>query len=258
MSKKSIWDALRAGGMTAAGAAAMMGNMMAESALRSNNVQDGMGYTDEDYTAAVDNGRIDRESFANDQRGYGLCQWTYNARKRMLYEFAVQYGASIGDEAMQVAFVLYEFPSEAPDTWKLCCTSDDIYKCTEWICKYYERPYYNNIDERYRYAQQFYNEFCDSEITESCESCTINPPTDHRHKQSTDSVDITVRVLRNGDFGRAVFIAQCGLNDLGFSAGVADGIFGQNTLAAVNDLKRKYGLNCDGVIDQDVWQIIFQ
>lgn len=255
MSNRTIWNALRSGGMTAAGAAAMMGNMMAESAMRSNNVQDGMGASDEEYTRNVDNGKIDRNSFSNDQRGYGLCQWTYNARKRDLFEFAVMYGSSIGDESMQVAFCLYELPQEAPDTWKLCCTSDDIYKCTEWICKYYERPAVNNVQERYNFAAQFYNEFFDSEFTEPCESCSINVP---EPVEPTDGCSIFVRILRKGDKGRDVYLAQCGLNDMQCYCGVADGIFGDNTLAAVREFRRMYNLNPGDTIDGDMWQVFVQ
>lgn len=258
MSTKSIWNALRNGGMTAAGAAAMMGNMQAESALRSNNVQDGMCYTDEDYTCAVDNGRIDRESFANDQRGYGLCQWTYNARKRMLYEFAVQYGASIGDEAMQVAFCLYEFPSEAPDTFALCCTSQDIYKCTEWICKYYERPYINNVEARYQYAMRFYNEFVNEPVSDNggCEDCQI--PSIHSSSENVETCTLTVRVLKKGSKGRDVRMAQIGMIDMGYLLGKDDGDFGNQTLEAVNRFKEKCNLNPDGVLDQSAWQVLFQ
>lgn len=254
MSELSIWKALRAGGLTAAGAAGLMGNMQAESAMRANNVQDCMGYTDEEYTRAVDNGRIDRESFANDQRGYGLCQWTYHSRKRALFEFATQYGASIGDEAMQVAFVLYEFPSEAPDTWRLCCTSDDLYKCTEWICKYYERPAYNNINDRYNFAMQLFNIFKNEQIDDNCGCVDCQIP----ETPEVEITEVAVRVLKQGDKGRDVFIAQCGLNDMGYCVGVADGIFGQNTLSGVKDFKRDHNLPVDGEIDQAVWQIMFQ
>lgn len=255
MSTKSIWNALRAGGMTAAGAAAMMGNMMAESAMRSNNAQDCFNVNDDEYTRDIDNGRIDRAGFANGKIGYGLCQWTEPSRQRNLYEFAVKYGASIGDEAMQVAFCLYEFPSVAPDTWKMCCTSDDIYKCTYWICYYYENPAVKNVDDRYKFAMQFYNEFADSEITEICESCTINTQTS---EEAISSVEITVPVLRRGDKGMAVLIAQCAMTDMKFPCGNLDGDFGSLTESAVNSFKSCHNLKPNGEIDRDMWQIIFQ
>ena len=255
MSNKSIWNALRAGGMTAAGAAAMMGNMMAESAMRSNNVQDGMGYTDEEYTRSVDNGRIDRESFATDDRGYGLCQWTYPTRKRELYTFAVKYGASIGNEEMQVAFCLYECPNETPDVWAQCCTSDDVAMLTSIICYKYENPAVKNVDDRYKFAMQFYNEFADSEINVPCESCSINT---QQNEEAISSVEITVPVLRRGDKGRAVLIAQCAMTDMKFPCGNIDGDFGSLTESAVNSFKSCHNLIPNGEIDRDMWQLIFQ
>lgn len=157
MSVASIYRKLISAGLTEEGACALMGNMQAESAMRSNNVQDGMGYADVAYTSAVDNGQISRESFASDSRGYGLCQWTYPTRKRALYDYATQRGVSIGDEEMQVDFCIQEFPLEAPDTYKLLKTSNDIAKCAEWVCRYYERPAVNNITERTNYAKDFYS-----------------------------------------------------------------------------------------------------
>ena len=258
MSNKTIWNALRAGGLTAAGAAAMMGNMAAESALKSNNVQDGMGYTDEEYTSAVDSGRITREQFATDQRGYGLTQTTYHSRKRALYDFAKNYGTSIGDESMQVAFVLYEFPQEAPDTFALCCTSDDIKKCTEWICKYYERPYFNNIDDRYKFAMGFFNEFVNEPVSDNggCESCQI--PSIPSASENVETCTLTVKVLKKGSKGRDVRMAQIGLIDMGYLLGKDDGDFGNQTLEAVNRFKEKCNLNPDGILDQAAWQVLFQ
>jgi hypothetical protein len=60
-----------------------MGNLDAESGLRSNNLQDTysreFNLTDAQYTAAVDNGTYTK--FVNDEAGYGLAQWTYWSRK---------------------------------------------------------------------------------------------------------------------------------------------------------------------------------
>lgn len=72
MSNRTIYDTLRAAGLTAEGACALMGNMAAESTMKANIAQRGMTHmSDADYTAAADNGMID---FANDSVGYGLCQ----------------------------------------------------------------------------------------------------------------------------------------------------------------------------------------
>lgn len=41
-------------------------------------------------------------------------------------------------------------------------TSHDLYQCTADVCTKYERPADDNINTRYKFAQQFYNEFAGS------------------------------------------------------------------------------------------------
>jgi hypothetical protein len=65
------------------GTAGLMGNLDAESGLRSNNLQDTysrkFGLNDTQYTQKVDNGTY--TNFIKDEAGYGLAQWTYWSRK---------------------------------------------------------------------------------------------------------------------------------------------------------------------------------
>ena len=88
--EKTIWDFLHGKISNAYGAAGMMGNLYAESALRPDNLQNTyekkLGMTDAEYMAAVDNGSY--TNFVKDSAGYGLTQWTYWSRKQALLEFA--------------------------------------------------------------------------------------------------------------------------------------------------------------------------
>lgn len=155
MTAQNIYDKLIRAGFTHAGACALLGNWQAESEFKSNNVENRSGLNDAVYTAAVDRGMISREAFISDSYGYGLAQWTDRTRKSNLYDYAKSCGVSISDTDMQVDFALLEFPQEAPDTMQLCMSSDDMRKCTEWICRYYERPAVNNVSYRYECAQKF-------------------------------------------------------------------------------------------------------
>ncbi|MBP3801386.1 MAG: hypothetical protein J6I85_05145 [Clostridia bacterium] len=69
-----------------------MGNMKAESALNSKNLQQSyerkLGFTDDTYTEAVDKGTY--KNFIHDKAGYGLVQWTYWSLKEELYNYAKQ------------------------------------------------------------------------------------------------------------------------------------------------------------------------
>jgi len=161
MSNKTIYNALVAAGLTQEGACGLMGNMMAESTMKSNIAQRGMtSMTDEQYTAAADNGMID---FASDSVGYGLCQWTSSDRKAKLLAFAKNRGVSVGDEAMQIQFCLLEMMQSPYQSVAMTLrSSHDIDECADRVCDKYERPANNNYQARRQYARQFFNEFAGS------------------------------------------------------------------------------------------------
>lgn len=161
MEARKIYDRLRAAGMSHAGACAMLGNMEAESSLKANNLQNSyekkLGFVDELYTLAVDKGSY--TNFAGDGAGYGLCQWTYAARKRKLLDYAGKRGASIGDGEMQVDFAVQELKTEYMGLWSFLCCTEDMYTATERICKEFERPAVDNTDRRYAYALKWDRKF---------------------------------------------------------------------------------------------------
>ena len=86
MSEKIIWDFLKKQGLNDYGTAGLMGNLYAESALNSNNLQNTyskkFNLSDEEYTQQVDNGKY--TNFVKDSAGYGLAQWTFWSRKQNL------------------------------------------------------------------------------------------------------------------------------------------------------------------------------
>lgn len=108
--EERIWNYLVDKGLSKAGAAGLMGNLYAESALDPKNLQNSyekkLGYTDESYTAAVDRGSY--TNFVHDSAGYGLAQWTFWSRKQNMLEFARAAGKSIGDLEMQLDFLFKE------------------------------------------------------------------------------------------------------------------------------------------------------
>ena len=169
MSAGFIYNKLVAVGMTHEGACGMLGNIDAESSMIANNLQNSyegkLGFVDELYTAAVDNGSY--KNFANDKAGYGLCQWTYGPRKKNLLEFANSRGASIGDEGMQVDFAIHELRTEYPGLWSFLCSTADLYEATARICREFERPAVNNIAARYDFAQKWAKELRGGVVTSS-------------------------------------------------------------------------------------------
>lgn len=261
MSKEAIYHALRDGGLSPAGACAMMGNMWAESGLRSNNVQDNCPMSDSDYTYNVDNGIISKWQFETDRYGYGLCQWTLDSRKDALFLFAKAKGVSISDEAMQCEFCLKELRENFGGLYKYLCTTEDTPKATEQICAEFERPAVNNFSVRINAAQAYFNKLVGASEYMGCgeDSCPVDlpfAPVEPIGQAAGEGAAIPVRVLKQGDLGRDVFLLQCGLQDMGINCGLPDGDFGLNTKEAVMTLQRDKGLNPTGIADSSVWEII--
>ena len=239
MSAQNIYNILVGAGMTPTGAAAMLGNMQAESALRANNAQDGMTrLSDADYTAQVDNGVYTR--FTSDAVGYGLCQWTYSTRKAALLAFAKARGTSVGDETMQANFCIKELKADYSALWKYLCSTSNLHEATSRICKEYERPAVNNIDARYKAAQSHFNALSSTEA--ETPAATTETATD------APTFALSIRYLRKGMSGEDVRVWQYILNGKGFAAGKADGIFGEKTTAATKAYQRSIRKDPDGVV----------
>ena len=258
MSDRTIYNALRAGGLSRTGVCAMMGNWAWESSMISTNVEDRCSIPDAEYTAAVDNGSYTKEQFMYDPNpmtgrsqnfGYGLAQWTLPSRKGNLYDFAKSKGVSIGDEQMQCEFCIWELTNESEyaGLYKFLCVTDNLAEAAKRICSQYERPAVNNYADRINAAQRYFNLLAGSD---SCEdSCPIE-------QEQIPACKVDVRVLCKGFLGRDVFLLQAGLLDMGYDCGLPDGDFGCNTEEAVKELQRANNIEPTGVADWFVWQTI--
>lgn len=170
--KEKIWAKLISLGMTAAGAAGMMGNLYAESALEPKNLQNSyekkLGYTDAAYTKAVDCGEY--ADFASDCAGYGLAQWTYHSRKTALLAYAKNCGKSIGDLEMQLDFLRYELEHDYPNLFVTLRITQDVHEASNAVMLNFERPADTSEAARAKraeYAQAFYDEFAEAEQEEA-------------------------------------------------------------------------------------------
>ena len=139
---KAIWDRLYAEIQNPYGVAGVMGNFMAESGLRANNLQNSyeksLGMTDEQYTAAVDNGTY--TNFIQDRAGYGLYQATFWSIKESLLNFAKASGKPIGDRDMQVDHFLKMMREEYKAIWKVLTTAKSVREASDAVLLKFERP----------------------------------------------------------------------------------------------------------------------
>ena len=137
-----IWQFLKKQGFTDAGAAGMMGNLFAESALSPINLQNTyekkLGYSDSTYTTAVDNGTY--TNFVKDSAGYGLAQWTYWSRKQNLLNYAKSKGVSIGDLNMQLEFLMQELNAGYKPLLNILKTTNSVLEASNGVLLQFERP----------------------------------------------------------------------------------------------------------------------
>lgn len=244
MNTKDIYARLRTAGLTHEGACGLMGNMQAESGMRANIAQRGMtSLSDDDYTASADMGAID---FASDAVGYGLCQWTFWSRKRALLEFARARGASVGDEAMQVEFCLAELRRDYPALFAALCTSGDIYDCTARVCREYERPAVDNIEQRTYFALTF-AEQAQAEVWGG-ETLPAEPVAERYWPPRM----LDYREGRINLTGADVLVLQALLTARGYNCPTS-GDFDEETRAALLEYQDYNGLVVDGVAGDATW-----
>lgn len=72
------------------------------------------------------------------------------------------------------------------------------------------------------------------------------------------TVAIELTTLRKGATGEEVKTVQRLLTAMGYPCGVADGIFGNNTLAGVKALQTAEKLDVDGVVGKDTWAALLK
>lgn len=139
--EKEIWDFFTKKGLNAYAVAGLMGNLFAESGLNPCNLQNTynnkLGMGDEEYTKAVDAGSYG--NFVNDSAGYGLAQWTFYTRKQELFDYAKAAGVSIGNLAMQLAFLWEELKGykSVMDTLK---NATSVRAASDAVLTGYEKP----------------------------------------------------------------------------------------------------------------------
>lgn len=180
---KVIWDYFKAKGLNDFGIAGLMGNLYAESGLKPTNLQNTyekkLGYTDAEYTAAVDQGKY--TNFVKDSAGYGLAQWTYWSRKQNLLDFAQSKNKSIGDLNMQLDF-LYKELSEGykNSVLKVLCEAKSVLEASNSVLLKFERPADQSEtvqNKRAGFGQTYYDKYAGKPATEESSTPATTPTT---------------------------------------------------------------------------------
>lgn len=159
--EKICWDYLTSNGLTAEGAAGLMGNLYAESGIVSViyewSKHDRIGLSNEEYVRQTMSGEY--TNFVYDQAGFGVAQWTFWSRKEALLE---QCRTQLGDMNCQLGFLIYELSTGYAKVMSTLKSSHDLYTCTVQVMCDFERPADQSQaakNKRYGYSQRIYSEF---------------------------------------------------------------------------------------------------
>ena len=165
--EKQIWDLLVKYCPNKYIAAGIMGMFYRESNLQSNAVG---GYNENnnkninnDFRKKIDAGLAKgktRKYFIERINiyygGYGLCQWCWDHIPR-LYDFARDWGTSIADAEMQIAFTVYEIKTYYPDLWKVLLETKSAYRAGSKLAIYYDGTGANWVIGNY--AKKYYKRY---------------------------------------------------------------------------------------------------
>lgn len=161
---EKIWNFLLKEISNPYGVAGLMGNLYAESSMRSNNLQNSyeskLGYKDDSYTKAVDNNSY--SNFVKDSAGYGLAQWTYWSRKQNLLNYALEQNKSIGDYEMQLEFLIEELKNNYQTVFQTLKEATSVKQASDIVLLKFENPANKGTSvqqKRAQYGQIYFNKF---------------------------------------------------------------------------------------------------
>lgn len=170
--EQKIWNYLYSKIGNAYGVSGLMGNLFAESGLKSNNLQNTgntrLGMTDDEYVKAVDNGIYTKEQFIYDSQGFGIAQWTYWSRKKAFYEYVKYKNKSIGDLEASLDFLYKELNEDYKSVITTLKTATSVLEASNAVLFKFERPADQSKtvqNKRAGYGQKYYDKYASNNIT---------------------------------------------------------------------------------------------
>ena len=248
---QTIYNRLRAAGLTEAGALGFLGNWDCESNCEPFRVQgDFSPYrtASKAYVQGLTNGSISREQFSKDAKGYGIYQLTYWTRKQGYYDFWKQSGKAVDDAELQVDYVIVEMKRDYPQLFAFLCQTTDVFTATSRVCREFERPAVNNIDARFSAAKRIQASIdlnaWDDNVHDSEKDAgtqpTPQPTVDHRlnlrtidyHCEGFAETDLLWAILKLRNY--------------------------EQTWDSVKQFQQNNGLTADGVVGKMTWSKLLQ
>lgn len=247
MGKRETWIHWRNKGYSPAAVAAIMGNIQAESAFLSNNVENRCPLSDADYTAKVDDGRLSRDTFIRDAYGYGYYQHTYWSRKAGLYDLCKKRGVSIANENAQHDWAEQELhQAEYQRVYNKLWSNASLEDMTREFMCWFERPANQSeaaVQYRIGLAKAIYNEFADSDS----DSPTPEPA------PAPKETYWPPRMIDKGMSGADVAVLQAILKARGYAINYISGEFSDLLVFETKHFQSDHGLTADGVCGPRTW-----
>lgn len=238
--EKKIWNYFKDKIGNDYGVAGLMGNLYAESALCSNNLQNSyqnkLGYTDSTYTAAVDSGAYD--NFVKDSAGYGLAQWTFYTRKQNLLNYAKAQNKSVGDIEMQLNFLYKELSESYKSVISDLKAATSVLEASNSVLIKFEKPASQGKSvqkKRAEYGQKYYDKYASKQSI-------VNKIDTVKEVQSWANKNYNAGLVADGKYGEKtkkalIVILQKELNQTYKTNLKVDGIWGNKTKSACPVLK---------------------
>jgi LysM repeat protein len=169
--EQKIWNFFKSKGLNDYACAGILGNLSAESNLNPHNLENiyerSLGFTDDEYVQAIDNGTYTKEQFVYDQAGAFLAQWTWWSRKKALYEYAKSKGTSIGDLTMQLEFLYQELSTSYKSVLSTLKNATSILEASNAVLFKFENPADQSVrvqNLRASLGQKFYDKYAGKKV----------------------------------------------------------------------------------------------
>ena len=169
--EEKIWNYLKSKGLSSYAVAGLMGNLYAESGLKSNNLENSFekkfGLNDSQFTSKIDNNSLGKDRFlstsSGGKYGYGLAQWTWPTRKEALYDLAKSRGVSISDIGTQLDYLWSELNGGYKDSvLNPIKNASSVKKASTIVLKKFERPADQSnsvVNKRAQFSQAYYDKY---------------------------------------------------------------------------------------------------
>jgi len=208
----AIYNFFKAKGLPDVSIAGILGNLNAESALRTNNLEDQFntkfGLSDAEYTNAVNNGTYGDSKFINDSAGYGLAQWTYHTRKKALLNLARSNNKSIDDLTTQMNHLYNELVDYG--TFNLLKNYTTVKEANDKMI-YFLAPdvekYPNLVNQRLGYAKGYYDLYKNSSTASTSTSASKDTSA---YWSSTTNTSKTTNANNNGSKDTSAYWSSIG------------------------------------------------